>query len=105
MNGYMRVEDVQKKIKQKVDSLLALPEELRVMNEPWEQILTAASASLKSAYDKMDAWMANTSFDTLKNDPDQRIKYFTQQRISLDTVTNELNGALHAADSLLMKNK
>ncbi len=103
MVGYMRVEDIQKKIKMRTDSLRSLPEELRSVNQNLEQQLSNTSIVLKSAYDKMDAWMAATSFDTLKNDPPARTKYFTDKQMQLDSVNTQLNRALHLADSLLMK--
>jgi conjugal transfer/entry exclusion protein len=103
MESYMRVEDELKKINRKIDSLQGLPEELRSLNEHWEEHLSDSYSALKAAFDKMDYWMGVTSFDTLKNDQVQRLKYFTERKSALDTVSIELNKALHLADSLLMK--
>ncbi len=101
MVGWMRIEGRQKEISRQLDSIAKLPEKARAAAELLKAKLSEVNSELQSAYDGMDKWMSEVNLDSAKNNPEQRIKYFTEEKLKVDKVKEAVNSSLQKADSLL----
>jgi hypothetical protein len=101
MVGWMRIEGKQKEINQLLDSIAKLPSKAKAVTEQLAAKLTEANTELQSAYDGMDRWMSEVNLDSAKDNPEQRIKYFTEEKLKVFKVKDAVSNSLHKADSLL----
>lgn len=101
MVGWMRIEGRQKEISRLLDSIAKLPEKARAAADQLKTKLSEANSELQSAYDGMDKWMSEVNLDSAKNNLEQRIKYFTEEKLKVDKVKEAVSSSLQKTDSLL----
>jgi Na+/phosphate symporter len=97
----MKIPDLQKETKRLMDSLGKLPAKAREAAAPYKAKLEALLKDLDYAVFAMDKWMEEYSFDSAKDNIEQRIKYLTEEKIKVDKVKETVLGSLAKADSLL----
>lgn len=101
MGGWMHIEGKQKEIQQVLDSIAKLPAKAKIAAEQLKLKLSQVNSELQSAYDGMDKWMSEINLDSAKDNLEQRIKYFTEEKLKVNIVKDAVNNSLKKADSLL----
>ncbi|HWR33171.1 MAG TPA: hypothetical protein VN451_06590, partial [Chitinophagaceae bacterium] len=101
MAGWMHIEKKQKEINRLLDSIAKLPGKAKTDADELKSKLMEAGTALQSAYDEMDKWMSEIKLDSAKDNPEQRIKYFTEEKLKVNRVKDAVNNSLQKADSLL----
>lgn len=101
MGGWMHIENLQKQVRQMLDSITALPAKGQAAAASLKAKLTALSATLQTAYDEMDKWMNAINLDSAKENLEARIKYFTEEKMKVNKIKEDINSSLKLADSLL----
>ena len=101
MRGWMHLEGKKKEINQLLDSIAKLPAKAKSTAEQLRIKLTETNTELQSAYDEMDKWMNEINLDSAKDNLEQRIKYFTEEKLKVSKVKEAINNSLQKADSLL----
>ena len=101
MAGWMKIEKKQEMIKQLLDSVDALPAKMKAGAGPFKEKLSEAASNLTTAYDDMDKWMPTLNLDSAKDDLEQRIKYFTGEKLKAESINQAIFNSLQKADSLL----
>lgn len=97
----MRIPDLQKETKRLIDSISKLPAKAQEATAPYKAKLEALLKDLEYASFAMDKWMQEYSFDSARDDIEQRIKYLTEEKIKVDKVKEVVLGSLAKADSIL----
>lgn len=101
MGEWMHIEGKQKEINRLLDSIAKLPANAKAAADQLKSKLMEANTALQSAYDGMDKWMSQVNLDSAKDNLEQRIKYFTEEKLKVNTVKDAVNNSLQKADSLL----
>lgn len=101
MAGWMKIEKKQEMIKHLLDSVEALPAKMKAGASPFKDKLKEAAGNLTTAYDEMDKWMPTLNLDSAKDDLEQRIKYFTGEKVKAESINRAIFNSLQKADSLL----
>jgi hypothetical protein len=65
--------------------------------------LRMAAQNLQASENKMNAWMEGFSIDSAKDNKNKRIAYLESEKIKVNSVKDEMLGAIAVADSLLKK--
>ncbi|MEI9909520.1 MAG: viral A-type inclusion protein [Bacteroidota bacterium] len=97
----MKIPDLQKETKRLIDSLGKLPAKAREAAAPYKEKLEALLKDLDYASFAMDKWMEEYSFDSARDNIEQRIKYLTEEKIKVNKVKEVVLGSLAKADSIL----
>lgn len=101
MAGWMKIEKKQDLLKQMLDSIGRLPSGAQSSSEALKVELSEATTELEKAYDEMDKWMPTLNLDSAKDDLEQRIKYFTGEKLKAESINQAIFNSLQKADSLL----
>ncbi len=101
MSGWMKIEDMKKKISDIIDSITALPLKDMSYVEAYKTRLAGATEELTNAYNKMDAWMSTMNLDSSLDNLELRIKYLSEEKQRASEITALVNNSLQKADSLL----
>jgi hypothetical protein len=101
MPKWMKIPDLQKETNRLIDSISKLPADARKAAIPYKAKLERLLTDLGIAYSFMDKWMAELKPDSAANNIDQRIKYFTEEKLKVDKVKEAVLGTVQKADSLL----
>jgi len=97
----MRIPKLQKAAQHMIDSIAALPEKLRLGAAPLKTKLEELLNELGNADNAMNTWMSEIDFDSAANNLEQRIKYFTEEKIKVGKVKEVVLNSVAKADSLL----
>jgi len=97
----MKIPNIQKEIKQLLDSISKLPAKAKESAAPYKAKLETLQNELEYAYMAMDKWMVEYKYDSAMNDLDKRIKYLTEEKLKVDKVKEAVLGSIAKADSLL----
>lgn len=97
----MKIPKLQKKAQLLIDSIAKLPEKARQASAPLKTKLEELVNELNYADNEMNKWMDEINFDSSLNNLDQRIKYFTNEKIKVDKVKEAVLNSIAKADSLL----
>ena len=101
MAGWMKIEKKQEMIKHLLDSVEALPAKMKAGAGPYKEKLNEAFGNLTTAYDEMDKWMPTLNLDSAKDNLEQRINYFTGEKLKAESINQAIFNSLQKADSLL----
>jgi hypothetical protein len=101
MEGWMNIENRKKGIQHLLDSISTLPEKAKTEASQLKDKLSAAAGDLQVAYDEMDKWMPTLNLDSAKDNLEQRIKYFTGEKLKISKINDAISRSLQKADSLL----
>ncbi|MBL7738307.1 MAG: viral A-type inclusion protein [Chitinophagaceae bacterium] len=97
----MKIPDLQKEAKRLIDSIAKLPAKAQEATAPYKAKLEALVKDLEYASMAMDKWMTEYSFDSARDNLEQRIKYLTEEKGKVDKVKEAVLGSIAKADSLL----
>jgi chromosome segregation ATPase len=97
----MKIPKLQKEAQQLIDSIATLPAKAREASAPLKAKLEELVNELNYADNAMNKWMAEINFDSALNNLDQRIKYFTDEKIKVNKVKEAVLNSIAKADSLL----
>jgi len=104
----MKIPNLRKEIGRITDSIKKLPPKARDAAAPYLAKLDAIDKDLGSAYDRMEDWMKSFgdkldefSSDSTKVTVEQKIQYYTQEKINIDKIKEAVLGNVQKADSLL----
>lgn len=97
----MKIPDLQKEAKRLIDSISRLPAKAQEAAAPYKTKLEGLVKDLEYAGMAMDKWMTEYSFDSARDNIEQRIKYLTEEKIKVDKVKEAVLGSIAKADSLL----
>ena len=108
MRRYMTIPDQQKEINRLIDSIDKLPTKAKEVAAPYKMKLQSLNKELGNAYNSMENWMEafGTRFkeldqESMKDSLNQRIKFFTEEKLKIGKVKDAVLGSLQKADSLL----
>ncbi len=101
MSGWMKIGGKQKQIKRILDSITALPSAKMTAASQYKTKLEEVTDHLKTAYDQMDKWMNELNLDSAKDNPEQKIRYFSGEKLKIETINTAISKSLKEADSLL----
>lgn len=101
MAKWERLEDIQKEIQKKSDSI----SKLSPGNElaAYKQQLDSTLDRIKYADFAMQKWMDEFKYDSAKNDEQKRIEYLESEKNKIGRVRDLITSSLQKADSLLIK--
>lgn len=105
MPKYMKIPDLQKAIKQMIDSVGQLPAEAQKAAAPYKAKLENISKELAAAYSSMENWMNEFNYDSARSNIEQRIKYLTDEKLKVDKVKETVLGSLQKAESFLKEKR
>ena len=97
----MKIPALQKEAKRLIDSIGKLPAKAQEAAAPYKTKLEELVKDLEYAGMAMDKWMTEYSFDSARDNIEQRIKYLTEEMIKVDKVKEAVSGSIAKADSLL----
>lgn len=97
----MKIPKLQKEAQRLIDSISILPAKARDASAPLKAKLEELVNELNYADNAMNKWMAEINFDSALNNLDQRIKYFTDEKIKVNKVKEAVLNSIAKADSLL----
>jgi chromosome segregation ATPase len=97
----MKIPKLQKEAQRLIDSIATLPAKAREASAPLKAKLEELVNELNYADNAMNKWMAEINFDSALNNLDQRIKYFTDEKIKVNKVKEAVLNSIAKADSLL----
>lgn len=101
MAKYGKLEAMQKKVKEAIDSISKLPAKAQQELAPYKTKLDSAAADLSYALYAMDTWMGEFNMDSAKENMEARIKYLLNEKMKVGKVKEAILGSLAKADSLL----
>jgi hypothetical protein len=99
MVGWMKIKANQKEITEILDSLAAV--RATPVTKEYETKLNETRQHLQEAYDAMDKWMTDIDLDSAKENPEERIRYFTEEKMKIAKVNVLIVSSLKTADSLI----
>lgn len=97
----MRIPKLQKAAQHMIDSIAVLPEKARQAAAHLKAKLEELVNELGDADNAMNIWMSEINFDSAINNLEQRIKYFTEEKIKVNKVKEAVLNSIAKADSLL----
>lgn len=97
----MKIPKLQKEAQRLIDSISTLPAKASEASAPLKAKLEELVNELNYADNAMNKWMAEINFDSALNNLDQRIKYFTDEKIKVNKVKEAVLNSIAKADSLL----
>lgn len=97
----MKIPKLQKEAQRLIDSISTLPENAKQAAAPLKAKLEELVNELNYADNAMNKWMAEINFDSAVNNLEQRIKYFTDEKIKVNKVKEAVLNSIAKADSLL----
>lgn len=104
MPKMMRIEKMQLKATQTIDSIGKLPAAQQAALKAYVMQLDTLLLDLRYATTAMDKWMAEMNFtDTLSDNLPERIKYLSNEEQKVNKMNEAITGSLARADSLLKK--
>lgn len=104
MPKMMRIEKMQLKATQTIDSIGKLPAAQQAALKGYVMQLDTLLLDLSYATSAMDKWMAEMNFtDTLSDNLPERIKYLSNEEHKVKKMNEAITGSLAKADSLLKK--
>lgn len=101
MAKYGKLNAMQKKVQEVLDSIAKLPAKSRQAAAPYKAKLDAAAKDLNKALIAMDKWMGEFNMDSAVNNMEQRIKYLTEEKWKVGNVKAAILTSLQKADSIL----
>lgn len=97
----MKIPKIQAAIQKIIDSIATLPGKAKEASAPYKAKLEQLVNELNYADNAMNKWMAEINFDSATNNLQQRIKYFTDEKLKVDKVKDAVLNSLQKADSIL----
>ncbi len=97
----MKIPDLQKEVKQLIDSIGKLPAKTQEAAAPYKAKLENVYKELGDAYTSMENWMNDFNYDSAKDNLGERIKYLTDEKLRVDKVKEAVLGSLQKANAVL----
>jgi DNA repair ATPase RecN len=104
----MKIPKIKKEAERLLDSISKLPARAQVAAAPMKARLQDLVKNLDSAYNSMEKWMEDFGHkmqefnaDSAKSRIEERIKFLSEQKISIGTVKEAVFNSLSKADSVL----
>jgi len=108
MAKYMKIPRLQKEMKRLADSISKLPAKAQEAAAPYKSKLESLNKELRDAYSSMETWMETFGHrleeldqESLKDSLDQRIKFFSEEKIKMKNVKEAVLESVKKADSLI----
>ena len=108
MVKYMKIPDLQKEIKRLADSISKLPAKAQETAAPYKTKLNSLDKELAAAYDSMENWMEKfgnrleeLNKVSMKDSIEQRIKFFTEEKLKVNSVKEAVLESVKKAEALL----
>lgn len=101
MAKYSKLENMQKQVKQAIDSISKLPAKVQQGLAGYKAELDSAASGLSYALYAMDRWMEEFNMDSAKDNLEARISYLTDEKMKVGKVKEAILNSLSKADSLL----
>ena len=108
MAKYMKIPGLQKEIKRLADSIGKLPAKAQEAAAPYKAKLESLNKELGDAYSSMENWMETFGHrleeldqESLKDSLDQRIKFFSEEKIKMNNVKEAVLESVKKADALI----
>jgi hypothetical protein len=98
-----KLTSLQAETKRVIDSIQKLPAKARVAAAPYLAQLDSLAKDLYNAETGMNTWMNEFRIDSAENDQPVREKYFANEKIKVDRVTEAILSSIAKADTLLGK--
>ena len=99
----MKIPKLQKQIKQTIDSINKLPTKELQASASYKTELENLYNDLSGADSLMHKWMDEFNLDSFNTDPEQRVKYLSDEKNKINKVKDAVLNSLQKADSLLKK--
>ena len=104
----MKIPNLRKEISRVVDSIKKLAPKEREATASYLANLESLDKDLAIAYNSMESWMTRfgnkleeLNSDSIKNSAEQKIQYYTQEKINIDRIKVAVLENVRKADSLL----
>ena len=104
----MKIPDLQQNIKRLIDSIDKLPAKAKEAASSYKAQLQSMDKELGDAYTSMDNWMEafgqrmqELNSDSLKTHYEEKVKYYSQEKLKIDKIKDAVLGSVQKADSLL----
>jgi len=104
----MKIPDLRQLIKRQLDSIDKLPAKDREAAAPYKGQLQSLDKELEDAYTSMENWMESFGermqelhSDSLKDHYEEKIKYYSGEKIKIDKIDEAVLGSVQKAESLL----
>lgn len=101
MAKYEKLKRARTRTQEMIDSLDKLPAQARKASADLRARLSSLGQELADAKDGMDKWMAEINFDTLSNDIQEKVHYYTSENEKTQKMKAAILNSLQKADSLL----
>ena len=92
---------MQKEVQKVLDSIAKLPAKTKTAMDSYKAKMEELLQDLRSAKLGMEKWMDEFNMDSAENNPEQRIKYLSGEKLKIFSVKESMLNSLHKADSLL----
>ena len=96
-----RIDEEQKKVQQRLDSISRLPAGTQKSSAKYKMQLDSMLGRLKLANEAMENWMNAFNMDSSLNNMQQRIQYLESEKMKIGAVKDTMIKTLQKADSLL----
>jgi len=104
----MKIPDLQQGVKRIIDSVDKLPAKAKEAASPYKAQLQNLDKELQDAYTSMENWMEafgqrmqELNSDSMKNHYEEKIKYYSEEKLKIDKIKDAVLGSVQKADSLL----
>src|SRR5262249_1585435 len=108
MPKWMKIPDLQKEVKRMIDSIGKLPEKARIAAsshkaelEDLDKRLEEANTSMQDWMDKFGERFQELTNDTTRKNLEEKIKYFSEEKIKIGKIKEAVLGSVQKADSML----
>ncbi|MBL7730812.1 MAG: viral A-type inclusion protein [Chitinophagaceae bacterium] len=99
----MKIPDLEKEVNRLLDSVNKLTGKASEEAAPLKAKLESLKGDLSYAYMAMDKWMTEFRLDSFKNNVEERIKYFMDEKLKAGKMKDAVLNSIAKADSLLKK--